>query len=106
MCLLSGSSTSNYMNWQKAKRYSQDLTLDGYSDWRLPNMEELYYLGDVSKSKPAINSRYFNVKNSYYWSFTTCKWASSSAWVVGFEYGGDSNYGKSDDNYVLCVRGQ
>jgi len=34
-------------NWQGAKAYCQDLTLGNYSDWRLPNREELQAVGNI-----------------------------------------------------------
>ena len=34
-------------NWQGAKDYCQGLTLGNYSDWRLPNREELQAVGNI-----------------------------------------------------------
>jgi len=34
-------------DWQGAKRYCQGLTLGGYSDWRLPNREELQKVANI-----------------------------------------------------------
>ena len=33
--------SANKMNWSSAKQYCEDLTEGGYSDWRLPNIDEL-----------------------------------------------------------------
>ncbi len=33
--------SSNTMNWSSAKQYCEDLTEGGYTDWRLPNIDEL-----------------------------------------------------------------
>jgi len=92
--------------WSDAKKYCQDLTLDGYSDWRLPSVEELYYLGDITKYNPALDTNYFGVKSSWYWSNTTYKNNSSYAWLVNFFNGDDNCFEQSYTGYVLCVRGQ
>jgi len=91
-------------NWENAKEYCSNLSLDSYSNWRLPTMEELYYLGDMTKVKPAIDTNYFDIENSYYWSATTYKNDSSGAWGVFFGLG-SGNWGrKSDKGLALCVR--
>ncbi len=93
-------------NWEDAKRYCSNLLLDGYSDWRLPTIEELYYLGDMTKVKPAIDTNYFSVKNHCYWSSTTYKNDSSNAWYINFKGGNNGWFYKVNKNWglALCVR--
>jgi hypothetical protein len=92
------------MKWSDAKGYCSSLSLDGYSDWRLPKQEELYYLADRTKYKPAIDTNYFDIKSSWYWSATGYKNDSSSAWIVYFGNGDDSWDKHSLTNFAVCVR--
>ncbi|MBN2782884.1 MAG: DUF1566 domain-containing protein [Campylobacterales bacterium] len=91
--------------WQEAIDYCEALKLGGYSDWRLPNKNELLSIVDYSLYIPSINSTFENITSGYYWSSTTNADSTSYAWDVDFGYGGAGNYGKTGSTYVRCVRG-
>ena len=91
-------------NWKDAIVYCEALELGGYSNWRLPNFNELYYIADRSKSSPAIDNTFQNVVSDYYWSSTTVVGRESNAWRVDFSSGNDSWNNKSNSNYIRCVR--
>jgi len=93
-------------NWSGAKSYCKNLSLGGYSNWRLPNIDELISIVDTSRKSPAIKKIFHHTKSGYYWSSSVYKGDSSKAWYLGF-YNGLGNYSyKSNENYVLCVVGR
>lgn len=90
--------------WSDALGYCEGLTLGGLDDWRLPNFNELYGIGDRSRYNPAIDPTFQNVLSGNYWSSTTGASYTGYAWDVYFYYGNGSWDGKSYSGYVRCVR--
>ena len=94
-------------SWKDALSYCENLKVAGYSDWRLPNIYELFSLVNYSKVNPTIDTSVFSCKSYYYWSATTCANYTGYAWTVdfGYDYIGNTYQGsKSYYNYVRCVR--
>ncbi len=93
------------INWHRADRYCKGLTLGGYTDWRLPTIEELEKLYD-----PDAEGRYkirapFQLTGAWVWSST--KKGSDRAWVFHFTLGErrHSRLGFSPRHRrALCVR--
>ena len=94
------------------------------TDWRLPNVRELFSLVDFAFSNPAIsnaagtgrgssNDPFTNFQASNYWSSTTYAFFDFEAWDVNFFFGDVGNGIKGgikpggDDafDYVIAVRG-
>jgi hypothetical protein len=92
--------------------YANNLTLgsDGcgtsYTDWRLPNSNELSSLMDKGNFYPALPTGhpFINVRNWAYWTSTTCSFNTDLAWLVYMEDGGVSYHGKNDIIYAWPVR--
>lgn len=93
--------------WAIAITYCKNKNLGGYTNWKLPNFNELYSIGDKTKSNPAIDSVFQNISISTYWTTTTYKDSVSNAWRINFDKG-DSDYKSKTTNlgksYIRCVR--
>jgi hypothetical protein len=102
-------------NWGDALTTSNALAdeqcglTDGSSagDWRLPNVNELHSLIDLTQSDPALPTghHFDGVQSDSYWTSTTTAIDTTGAKVVGLIDGHVSNYAKSNPSYVWPVRG-
>jgi hypothetical protein len=85
-------------NWDDAKKKCEELKLNGYDDWQLPNKDELNIMF-LNKEKIS------GFANSSYWSSTECYSDYSYAGCQDFEFG--YQYDCSDKgihNFVRAVR--
>jgi TIR domain/Protein of unknown function (DUF1566) len=90
-----------YVNWHEASEYARQLRLGGYSDWRLPTIEELKQLYDPGNK--GIREP-FQLTSDWVWSST--REGSGSAWALLFLFGKfrSVHMGFSDYYRALCVR--
>jgi len=97
--------------WESALNYCSNLTLGGYSDWRLPTIDELQTLVDSSRKDPAINTTSFQgtvTDSGYsYWSATTYLPDIDDVWNVSFFWGNTTRATKENWlHYLRAVRGE
>jgi hypothetical protein len=100
------SGTPNTYNWTNAISQCENLNYAGYTDWRLPNMKELFSLLKYQGSSgPYIDTTYFpNTLHSYYWTSTTYLPSPTSAMGVDFSDGHVYYIYKTNNFRVRCVR--
>lgn len=80
----------------------------GYSDWRLPNKNELESIVNLNASNPAIDAAAFpnTPANGYFWTGTSYAPDNiNQAWGVYFYKGTPWTLAKADANRVRLVRG-
>ena len=93
--------------WQESITHCEDSTTASYTNWRVPNINELITIIDLNKTNPAINSIFTNVQNNgKYWSSTTYAQPNeqTSAWYVNSRNGEVLTQTKTSKNNVRCVR--
>ena len=87
--------------WPDALAWCETSTFAGYSDWRLPNVRELFSLVDTTTYDPSIHYT-FQCEVDSYWSATGKD--NSYVWVVNFNSGNTDQLGESNYSLLRCVR--
>ncbi len=100
------SGSDGYISYDEAKKYVVQLNSNkfaGYSDWRLPTLEEAMSLMEPEKKNGSLYiDPIFDKRQQWIW--TSDLQSASGAWVVDFLYGYCSSDSFDDDYYVRAVR--
>lgn len=84
-----------YNGWVEINSMCENSDYEGFTDWRLPTIDELYILYN---NKDTIG----NFTTSLYWSSES--YNSFNHWIIGFSSGSKSYDWDADSNYGRCVR--
>ena len=95
------------MTWASALATAEDSHWAGYSDWRLPNINELSSLVETGCHSPSINTGLFPriTVDSVVWSSTTHPLNAPIARAINFELGLHGSIDKNGHYEVRLVRG-
>lgn len=107
---------TGHRDWQGALSFANDLDLCGFSDWRLPNRNELRGLIDhgVVNNGTALNGRGFanvggyndqTTTDTYYWTSTSNISDTTQAFMVDSTAGNIFTIVKTYPGFVWPVRG-
>ena len=95
----------NNLNHDEAKKYCQDLEVDGFTDWRLPTVREAYTIIDLTQNRPALKNGFEIRDDGRYWTSTLfVKNPEKEAWYISMSYGEAEPYNKSRIFHARCVR--
>ena len=93
--------------WEDALSYCEDLKQAGYTDWRLPNINEIESICDETAHSPAIDEAAFPGTDGgiYYCSSTSDASDATDTWAV---FAGSNcwlqSQSKTEPFLVRCVR--
>ncbi|QOY52577.1 DUF1566 domain-containing protein [Candidatus Sulfurimonas baltica] len=92
-------------DYNGAKKYCENLALDGKDDWYLPTVEQLLTITDKEKINPSVRKGFNSTASEGYWSSSIHASHQERVWYVHFGYGFSSDYGSKEDNrHVRCAR--
>jgi hypothetical protein len=110
-CVATGASSAcQNVNGDTADHYCKSLNMGGYSDWRLPTIDELKSIvDDTQTTAPYIPTAFKNIATDYgYWSSTADNGSIYHAMMISFMFsnGMAHSFTKGTENHVRCVRNQ
>ncbi|MCD8552382.1 putative Ig domain-containing protein [Seleniivibrio sp.] len=88
--------------WSNAVAYCENKTLNGLTDWRLPNIKEMISLFEYPNE---LNSEFVNYAAVAYWTSTTDAEDTDKAWYFNISAGTVATTAKTGNQNIKCVRG-
>ena len=75
------------MTFEDGEIYASAYRLGGFSDWHLPDEDQLSSLRGLSRHNPCIDTNIFRSHGGWVWTRTPCAWSPDRVWIVGFDDG-------------------
>jgi hypothetical protein len=101
----------SYFEWDTALSYCESLTLAGYSDWRMPNREELRTILNYSSTSTLYNEYIFYFPGppkppflDYFWTSSAYDKEEQTAWAIFMDFGKAVISNWSNEYFVLALR--
>lgn len=93
-------------SWEQALEQAAKMkNFAGFSDWRMPNKNELGSIVDYACAQPALDSTLFpETQPSGYWTGSPNAFTPLRAWAVNFSYGDHMSSSRTDLLGVRLVR--
>jgi hypothetical protein len=93
--------------WKEGLQAGDHYEFAGYSDWRLPNKNELESIVEERCYSPAISITVFpNAPPAYFWSSSPYAGFSQGAWSVDFGFGAVIASDKDGSIHIRLVRNE
>lgn len=93
-------------SYDEAKKYCEQLKVDGFDDWRLPTLSELYTIIDMRRERPSLKYGIEMRVEEWFWTSTLFVGdPKREAWRLSFRYGETEPSRQDRTLYVRCVRG-
>lgn len=91
-------------NFTEAKEYCSNLELDGYTDWRVPEIYELVSILNYDRVNPYTFKDFKNIQSDWYWANQMTKHEEGSAWLMEFNLG-IPNWDRAEHRrFIRCLR--
>ncbi len=92
-------------NFDEAKKYCKNLTVDGQNGWKLPGFLELFSIVDAKVYNPTLSKKFNNFASDNYWSAKTFSHGmSKEAFVVNYLNGAFNREKMKDKFFVRCYK--
>ena len=93
-------------SYTEAKKYCEQLNVDGFGDWRLPTLAEAYTIVDLTRDRPALKNGFEMRIGEHFWTATLFAGnPEKEAWRLSMSYGDAEPYSQHRTEHIRCVRG-